>query len=301
MSDLVIDREFKELIPPLAPDEYKQLEDSILDVGFESSRGKIITWRGIIIDGHNRYEICCKHDIEFKAEEVSWVNTREEAVLWIIKNQLGRRNLSPEQMDYYRGKQYNMEKKLVTNESGKNQHTKLEGQNDPQPKKQNTAERIAEQHNVSPATIKRNAKKADTIDAIGDISPVAKNKILAGEVEIKSKDLERMNDKFSDCINDVVQQIENGVKKPNVKADESNVIDADYVEVIESTEGTTSHNYNLQSEIINKFNTIETIIDYLENCAYDCEYDEETKTKLDFSIGESIFRLRDLHTHITET
>ncbi len=231
MRELIIDQEFKELIPPLTPDEYKQLEDSISDVGFESGRGKIMTWQGTIIDGHNRYEICNKHNINFETEEVSHVTTREEVVLWIVKNQLGRRNLSLEQMEYYRGKQYNMEKKLVTNENGKNQHTEVEGQNDPQPKKQNTAERIAEQHNVSPATIKRNAKKADAIDAIGDISPVAKYKILAGEVEIKSKDLEHMNDKFSDCINDVVQQIEEGIKKPKIEPVKSDIIDVDFKDV----------------------------------------------------------------------
>jgi hypothetical protein len=52
----------------------------------------------IILDGHTRYTICQAHDIPFSiAEAPSWVRTFEEAKVWMIRNQLARRNLEPYQ------------------------------------------------------------------------------------------------------------------------------------------------------------------------------------------------------------
>ena len=84
-----IDQEFKSLIPPLAKEEFAQLEKNVIS---EGCRDALVLWEETIIDGHNRFEICTKHNIEFKTKQAG-VASREEAVLWIIKNQLGRRNL----------------------------------------------------------------------------------------------------------------------------------------------------------------------------------------------------------------
>ena len=85
------DPEFENLIPPLSEDERKQLEENILASG--KCRDAIILWGGIVIDGHNRYEICKRHGIEFEVKEMGF-ESRKEAKLWILKNQLGRRNLT---------------------------------------------------------------------------------------------------------------------------------------------------------------------------------------------------------------
>ncbi|MCL2420947.1 MAG: hypothetical protein FWD03_03740 [Defluviitaleaceae bacterium] len=87
----MIDPEFKALIPPLSDEEYQQLEANILSCG--RCRDAIILWNGIIIDGHNRFYICMKHGIEFEIKEMDFAS-REEARLWIIENQMGRRNLT---------------------------------------------------------------------------------------------------------------------------------------------------------------------------------------------------------------
>ena len=86
-----IDPEFKALIPPLSPEEYAQLEHNIL--AYKGCRDAIVTWDGIIVDGHNRFNICVTHSIPFELKEISFA-TRDEAKLWILDNQLGRRNLS---------------------------------------------------------------------------------------------------------------------------------------------------------------------------------------------------------------
>lgn len=90
MNALTIDKEFKELIPPLSDEEFKQLEENILRDGIQDP---LKVWNGILIDGHNRYKIAAKHDLPFSTTEINF-NNRNDAIIWIIKNQFGRRNLS---------------------------------------------------------------------------------------------------------------------------------------------------------------------------------------------------------------
>ena len=81
--------EFESLIPPLTDEEYERLEKSVLDEGV---REPIITWNGTIVDGHNRYHICEEHGIKCPQVEREFAS-RDEAKLFIISNQLARRNL----------------------------------------------------------------------------------------------------------------------------------------------------------------------------------------------------------------
>ena len=89
--ELRIDPEFEALIPPLTADEFNQLRENILEV--KEVYDPILTWNGVIVDGHNRWKIIREHpEVSFKVTEVIFFN-RNEAILWIINNQLGRRNL----------------------------------------------------------------------------------------------------------------------------------------------------------------------------------------------------------------
>ena len=88
--ELIIDPEFKALIPPLTERELKNLEDSLITDGCIDP---LVVWNRTIIDGHNRYEICRSRNIEFKTHEMKF-KSRDEAILWILRNQLSRRNLN---------------------------------------------------------------------------------------------------------------------------------------------------------------------------------------------------------------
>ena len=90
MEEIKIDPEFEKLIPPLKPEEFVGLENSIKT---EGCRDPIILWNNILIDGHNRYLICAKNSIPFETKELEFED-RTEAIVWIIDNQLSRRNLS---------------------------------------------------------------------------------------------------------------------------------------------------------------------------------------------------------------
>ena len=71
---------------------------------------------------------------------------------WMINNQLGRRNLHPDQASYLRGKRYNAEKKSEGAPSGNQNATKQLDQNDPI---ERTADRLATEYKVSAPTIIR--------------------------------------------------------------------------------------------------------------------------------------------------
>lgn len=90
MKNLRIDNDFKNCLPPLSDEEYGRLEESLLKNGVLSP---ILTWHGYIVDGHNRYELCEKHNIDFPVKEMGF-SSKDEVIEWILQNQLGRRNLT---------------------------------------------------------------------------------------------------------------------------------------------------------------------------------------------------------------
>ena len=116
---LTIDPEFEGKIPPLRGEELKQLEENILADGVVIN--PLIVWNGVVVDGHNRYRILQKHpEIQFATYEKEF-SDRYAAIAWICKNQLGRRNLTPQQFKYLVGQQYEAEK--LANRFRGNQYT----------------------------------------------------------------------------------------------------------------------------------------------------------------------------------
>lgn len=93
MRELKIDPELRNLLPPLTSEEYKQLEKNIVENGFDRNF-PIMEWQGFIVDGHNRYDICKKHNIEPIIGTLAY-KTKEEVMEWMLDIQLGRRNLTP--------------------------------------------------------------------------------------------------------------------------------------------------------------------------------------------------------------
>lgn len=94
-ATIKIDKEFKALIPPLSSEEYALLEANIVSDG--RALCPLIVWDGILVDGHNRHAICTKHRLPYEVEELPEGErpiTRSGVMVWIINNQLGRRNIS---------------------------------------------------------------------------------------------------------------------------------------------------------------------------------------------------------------
>ena len=198
---LKIDPEFKDLIRPLRRKEYLQLEENILD---EGCRDPIIIWNDYIIDGHNRYSICTKYSIPFNTVSKDFAS-REEVIVWICKNQLGRRNITEETRKYLIGRQYESEKIIDSKKNirGKNQHSLQSKQDetdedyiiDSEPEqsiqrsKNKTAHIIGAENNITHATVQKYAYFSRALDHIAEQCPELKTKILSGRYKISHKNV----------------------------------------------------------------------------------------------------------------
>jgi hypothetical protein len=178
---VTLSKEIKDFIIPLNDEELYQLEQNILK---EGCREPLIVWgkndQQILVDGHNRYRICQAHDIPFKIKKMNFKDL-DEVKVWMVENQMGRRNLSADQMSYYRGLKYVSLKK----KKGGYENVKSKGQNDT-----STSELLADQFNVSESTVKRDAKFAEGLNIIGRTNPKLKMKILTGEAKVKKNDVQ---------------------------------------------------------------------------------------------------------------
>lgn len=93
---IVVNEDLKAYIDPLTPDEHESLERSLLT---EGCRDALVLWGDTLVDGHNRYGICRKHDIPFKTVQNERFQSMDDVHLWMIEQHLGRRSVS----DFQRG------------------------------------------------------------------------------------------------------------------------------------------------------------------------------------------------------
>lgn len=94
--DIVVNEELKAYIDPMTSEEYEALERSILA---EGCRDALVLWGNILVDGHNRYGICRKHDLPFQTVQNTRFQSMDDVHLWMIEQHLGRRSVS----DFQRG------------------------------------------------------------------------------------------------------------------------------------------------------------------------------------------------------
>ena len=175
MDRLIIDPEFRDKIPPLTEDEFSLLEENILSDGAVFS--PLIVWDGTILDGHNRYEIIQKHpELTYAVHNMSFAN-RYEALSWICKNQLGRRNLTPQQKKYLIGQRYEAEKMA---HGGERVATV---QNEPLPSSHKTRAQIADDTSTSESYVMRAGWYAQGVDAAEEALPGIKQEILTGTIK----------------------------------------------------------------------------------------------------------------------
>ena len=200
MINLKIDPEFQSQIPPLTDDEYKQLEENILREGKLLS--PLIVWNNTLVDGHNRYAILQKHpEIYFSTMPLPF-ESREEVLAWICKNQLGRRNLTPEQKKFLIGKQYSVEHRKPGG-NGNNQYTVTVEEPvqeelcqidtiPPTSAEASTRKQIAERNNVSESYVVRSEKFMRGVQIMDQMIPGMQEKILSGQFKVRDADMHRL-------------------------------------------------------------------------------------------------------------
>jgi N6-adenosine-specific RNA methylase IME4 len=193
---LEIKEEFKKLIPPLTAEEFKQLEQNCLDEGI---REKIITWNGFIIDGHNRFEIAKRWNLDYQTENKHFEN-ENDVKEWMINNQFGRRNLSNYQRSVLALQLESVFSARAKEQQGKRTDIK---QNSAESKPIETRKELAKVANVSHDTI----AKVKKIEAVA--TPEVKAQLSTGEISINQAYQEiKKEEKKAERIELIEQQIE---------------------------------------------------------------------------------------------
>lgn len=194
-------KELEILIPPLTSEEFKQLERNILEEGI---RDPLVTWNGILVDGHNRYRIATEYDIDYETVEKEFadMNAVKE---WMINNQFGRRNLNNYQRsvlalqleDVFKAK---AKENLVL--SGENYGKGTQISANPIIQKVETRQEIAKVANVSHDTI----SKVKKIEATA--SPEIKAKVSTGQISINEAYKEiKKEEKIDERKKDIEKQL----------------------------------------------------------------------------------------------
>lgn len=183
MKELKINPELRDFIPPLSGEEKKQLKDSLLKYGYKGA--PIYIWNDYIVDGHNRYELCKKHNIEYPVEELLLGDnaTIIDVMEWMINTQLGRRNLPPAQrlavMDKFKKKLQEQAKENMSIGGSSDKKGSPNGETLIQ-KQTHTDKEIAKMAGVGTGTVARFNKVMNSDDE------ELKKKVLANEVSINA-------------------------------------------------------------------------------------------------------------------
>jgi hypothetical protein len=206
---LKIDPEIQYLCKPLDREAYHLLE---MDIDKKGCIDPIIYWEDndIIVDGHNRFEICSRLGKEIKYVPMSF-ETKEDVMNYVIDHQLGRRNLSDLEKSYLRGRRYLTEKKAAHRPNSPELH-----QNDGVTGE--TAQKIAVKTGVSQATIERDAVLAEAIDKLREeVGDDFSNDLRAGNVKISKKSTIELSKKPLEDLKALVELIEKGEKLSNAE------------------------------------------------------------------------------------
>ena len=234
--------EFKKLIPALSVEEFKQLEQNCLAEGI---REKIITWNGFIIDGHNRFEIATRWNLEYETETKRFKD-ENEVKEWMINNQLGRRNLTNEQKDYLIGKRYENEKQKLGGQISKGVEQNV--------LPISTAEKIAQEVGVSQMQVKRDEQFAQGIDKM---SEELKQQVLQGNSNVNKSDIQLISKAEPTFIANTDKEIIEKAKE--IKEQKAEAYKQKIVERIESKVKENPVSFEEQ-EILNKISKGETVV-----------------------------------------
>lgn len=213
---LRVDPEFRDKIPPLTEDEFKQLEQNILADG--EIYEPIIVWNGTIVDGHNRYKIAQKHpEIPFKTREMNFPD-KWAAFDWMYSKQLGRRNLSDENRTYIIGKMYEARKQSIGNHANRGEDGKyLSLQNGDKGESGRTRDTIAKEIGIGRSSVERAEKFAQGVDAIREMSPDVADKILRGGTGVKKGDVQQFTTMSDEEQKEFVSTVSSGTVKEQKK------------------------------------------------------------------------------------
>jgi len=205
-SNLVILPEIEDLLYPLKSEELANLEASIIQEGVRDS---LVIWQreneAILVDGHHRFAIAKKHGLDFATMSKTF-GSLDDVLDWVDKNQLGRRNLTDEERTLTVGRIYQRVRDQRS-AARVNPEEKEHGR---------TADKVAEEWNLSSGTVKRSSDFASAIALLkscGESGEVAATRVLKGEIKDAMSELPVVFKSHGERFQDLADGLADGAKK----------------------------------------------------------------------------------------
>lgn len=211
--EIIVDPRFRDKIPKPSKEELQTLEENILSDGIV--RDPLVIWKGtnILVDGHNRWDIIKRHPgIPYTITERSF-DTEDDVIIWICRNQRGRRNISRVVYDKLLQEEYDaMTRKTggdrksdaFKNQSGENLHL-----DNKEPK---TRQIVAEQNGITEGAVKSAVEFGRGLDKADEVVPGFKDEILSGHTSAKKSEIAEMRKMEPEQIAEKVEEIRNPSK-----------------------------------------------------------------------------------------
>ena len=239
---------YRFLVAPYRDYEKRQLQDQI-----DTNEPLVVrVWRGAILSDYLTYDYCIEHDTPFSTKEIP-LSCTEEAIAWICNNQLGRRNLTPEQRRYLIGKRYEAEKASHggprdNERSATGQFTaSLSGEDLRLPER--TSEKIAAETNTSRSFVENAERFAKGVDAAEAVVPGIRTEILSGSLKAKRDDVAAIARAAPEDRAELAQQLRQPRAKPG-KMEEPEEIDEEGFEEQEPEDNDTPVRIPKKREIL---------------------------------------------------
>lgn len=217
-----INDELKNLIRPLNEEEYERLKSSITEE--EKCRDPLILWdngdENILIDGHNRYEIMlnCGKKIEYSVLKMKF-NDINSVKIWMINNQMAKRNLNDKEKSYLIGKEYEINKKPIGKSVNSDEIS------------ERTGEKIGKKYNLSEKSVRSYEKYAKAVDDVVDNTGIDKHKIF--DLNLTKKDLIKVSNCDAEFQKKVLGKIvEKNEKVSNNRGVIDDVLKSDFKKVV---------------------------------------------------------------------
>ncbi len=257
MKELKIDPDLRDLLPTLSKEKFEGLEKMILEEGYDGT--PILIWNGYIVDGHHRYKIFKKHNIDFNTEEISLSKDcdKSDVMDWMITYQDVRRNMCDAEKIYANDK-VSARRIVEENEKKKLEGSKLGGniKNGNVPCAQMDADHSLNERDRSTNTREQRAKLAGvssgTISRYDTVmksnNEVLKQSMLSGDVKIGTAYKQVIDKKAKENISN---EIKNDINNSQNETKSIQQVDEQTKKICEfmKTERKGDYNYDINSDI----------------------------------------------------
>lgn len=201
--------EIQHLIQDIEKDEYAALEENIFDNG---CLNPILIWNNTIIDGHKRYDLCCKWSIPFSTRSIPFKELCD-VFAFICMQQLHRQDLTLEYRKYLLGRLYQAETEISARDfmlSNPTASEHIDKSLSKQPyNKYTTAMKIGKDYHISHGTVLKYSVYAKSLDSIRCKEEILFKRILMGNLKVSHDnviELSRLPKEDLRCLKTVMEE-----------------------------------------------------------------------------------------------